>query len=383
MGGSRVPARTGGWLSEHIGVLALVVLLVGGWFVLGGISATSTTIAVLALYYAIAALSFNFLYGSLGVFSIAQPVFVAVGGYTSVYLWNTYGVSPWFSLLIAPVFAMVLALPVALVATRIGGGAIITALITLIVAEAVPAILIAINPLGGAIGLYPKGATSGSFSAMQYSSGVDFTRILLVINVIVIGGWMWFRHSRLGMYATAVKESPSGAEAAGVATAKVRLLVFLAAAAVAAPAGVVFAQYNLQTTSDLFLGNTPLFQILVIALVGGAARPWGALVGGVIITYIAEKVSDLSTNPAIEPLTFAAVFVIMALIVPRGLSGTWARIVDSRRPKIVGSLTQPETTHHDGLLPNTAAPYTAGHTTAEPTASKASKAVPTHNQPSA
>jgi len=67
--------------------------------------------------------------------------------------------------------------------------------------------------------------------------------------------------------------------------------------------------------------------------VGGAARPWGSLVGALLIVYVAQEVSNLSgSNPAAEPVTFAGVFVIMVLIVPRGLSGTWARVVAQRRP---------------------------------------------------
>jgi len=325
--------------SANQGVLALAVLLVAGWFVSGTLSAVWISIMVLALYYAIGGISFNFLYGSLGTFSLAQPIFVAVGGYTTIYLYNTYGVSPWLSLLIAPVFAAILALPVALVATRIGGGAVLTALVTLIVAEAVPPLLYAIGPLGGAIGLYAKSPPNITFSDMQFAAGIDYVRILLVINVLFIGFWMWWKRSRYGLLVAAIKDSPEAAEAVGVAKARLRLVVFLIAAMLAAPAGVIYAQYNLLTSPDVFLGTTALFLIIVIALVGGSARPWGSLAGALVITYLSTEVSNFSgSNPAATPVTFAAVFVVMALIIPRGLSGTWARLADRRRPGPSGGL---------------------------------------------
>lgn len=331
--------RAAALATRYRGPLALLAVLVVGWLVAGAVDATTVTILVLALYYSIGGLSFNFLYGSLGIFSLAQPVFVAVGGYTSIYLYNTYGISPWLSLFIAPVIAAIIALPIALVATRIGGGAVLTALVTLIVAEAATPLLIAIKPLGGAIGLYAKSPPNPTFWDMQFANGADFVKILLVINVLLIGFWMWWRHSKYGLFTTAVKDAPDAAASVGVANARIRLSVFLVAAMLAAPAGVVYAQYNLLTSPDLFLGATAMFQFIVIALVGGAARPWGALVGSLIITWLSQEVSNWSGgNAGAAPLTFAVIFVIMALIVPRGISGTWERIVERRRPKVSASL---------------------------------------------
>jgi len=328
------------FVSSYQGMIALLALLVVLWFAPSALSAAGLSTLVLALFYAVGGISFNFLYGSLGIFSLAQPVFIAVGGYTSIFLFNKFGVSPWLSLLIAPVIAAILALPVALVATRIGGGAVLTALVTLIIAEAVTPILIAITPLGGAIGLYAKSPPVITFGDMQFASGLTYVRILAVINVLFIAFWMWWKRSRFGLFTAAIKDSPEAAEAAGIANGRLRLSVFLIAAMLAAPAGVIFAQYNLLTSPDIFLGGTALFQIITIALVGGAARPWGSLAGALLIVYVAQEISNLSGgNPAAEPVTFAGVFVIMVLIVPRGLSGTWARVAAQRRPDSGGALS--------------------------------------------
>jgi branched-chain amino acid transport system permease protein len=325
--------------SAHQGVIALVLLLVVGWFVPQALDAAGVSILLVALYYAIGGLSFNFLYGSLGIFSLAQPVFIAAGGYTSIYLYNTFGISPWLSLLIAPVIAAILALPIALVATRIGGGAVLTALVTLIVAEAATPILIAIRPLGGAVGLYAKSPPTITFSDMQFASNIVYVHILLVINVLYIAAWMWWKRSRFGLFVAAIKDSPEAGESVGIAKARLRLSVFVIAAMLAAPAGVVYAQYNLLTSPDLFLSTTALFQLIVIALVGGAARPWGALAGALLITYLSQEVSNLaSSNPAAAPVTFAAVFLVMALIFPRGISGTWEHVAATRRPAATGAL---------------------------------------------
>jgi len=75
-----------------------------------------------------------------------------------------------------------------------------------------------------------------------------------------------------------------------------------------------------------------LFQLLVVALVGGSARPWGALVGALVITELSQYLSRAAGDrPGIAPLIFAAAFLVMALAMPRGISGAWARLVTARR----------------------------------------------------
>jgi branched-chain amino acid transport system permease protein len=300
-----------------------------GWIFLGIIPAASLSVLVLALYYAVGGTSFNFLYGSLGVFSLAQVIFLAVGGYTDVYLYDRFGVSPWLSLLIAPVVAALLALPIALASDRAGSGPIITALITLIVAEAIPPILIAIRPLGGAIGLYVTTPAHPTFWSMQFSSQAAFTRTLFVYCVVIMLVLSLWKRSRAGYYVTAIKDSPEASAAVGIPNTRMRVLTFMVSAAIAAPAGVIYAQYSLEVNSDLFLSSTALFEVIVVALVGGAARVWGGFVGAIVIVLLSNEITSLANGaPGVGPLTFAGVFLLIALIMPRGLTGTWAQIAE-------------------------------------------------------
>ena len=124
-----------------------------GWLVVGALPAAALSMIVLALFYSAAGSSFNLLYGSLGIFSLAQPVFVAIGGYTSSYLYVRHGISPWIGLVAGMACAAIIAVPIGFIAMR-RPGTVMTALVTLIVSEAATPILSAIKPLGGSIGLY-------------------------------------------------------------------------------------------------------------------------------------------------------------------------------------------------------------------------------------
>lgn len=321
--------------------LGLLALLVIGWFWIGAMSAATVSIAVLALYYAAGATSFNLLFGVLGIFSLAQPIFFATGGYSSVYLYNTYDLSPWIGMLVGSLVAAVLAIPIGFAAMR-HSGHIITALVTLIIAQAAVPILAAIKPLGGANGLYVALEPEDDFGAMQFVAGQPYARILLVINVVLIGGLLWFKRSRFGYWAAAVHDSEQAASASGVPVQRLKVAIFVVSAAIAAPAGAVYAQYNLFVNANLFLG-AGIFQVIVVALIGGAARAWGPLVGAAVAVTLTHELTDLADGrPGIGPLTFACAFLFLALVMPRGISGTWAAVVERRRPITSGgSLERP------------------------------------------
>jgi branched-chain amino acid transport system permease protein len=324
----RAQARPGQAEGRPLGTagpwIVLAVFFVIAWFIVGALSAAALSVLVLALYYGASASSFNLLYGSLGVFSLAQPVFVAIGGYTGVYLYLQHGVSPWLSLLIAMAVAGIIALPIGVIAMR-RPGTVITALVTLIVLEAAAPIFSAITPLGGSIGLYIPVKTGTDWGAMQFADNVPFARIFLLLNVLIIAALMGLRRSKYGLWLTAIRDSPDAASACGVPVLRVRMGVFVASAMVAAVPGVVYAQFNLLVNADLFLGTAVLFQLLVVALVGGSARPWGSLVGALVMTELSYYLSQAAGDrPGVGPLTFAGAFFVMALALPRGISGGWA-----------------------------------------------------------
>src|SRR5699024_3934506 len=106
-------------------VFGLVALLAIGWPLLGAFDRTTVSILIVGLYFAVGATSFNFLWASTGAFSLVQPVFLADGGYTAIYLANEHSVSPWISLLVAPIFAGILAIPIVLAAIRAGTGTVL------------------------------------------------------------------------------------------------------------------------------------------------------------------------------------------------------------------------------------------------------------------
>jgi branched-chain amino acid transport system permease protein len=320
-------------------IAALIVLLVGGWLILSSMSDPTAAIAVLALYYAVAGLSFNFLQGTLGLFSLAQPVFLLVGGYTDAFLAKEYNLSPWYCMFIAIGVSVVLAVPIGFACVRSTSSAILVALVTLIIAEAIAPVVVSISGLGGGLGLLIDVKDNPTFGDMEWVSPGSFAKLLLVVNVILIAVLTWFKRTRWGFWAAAARDVPIAANAVGVPVRRLSILLFVASSAAVAPAGVIYAQYNLNVTTDLFLSTTSLFQVSVVALAGGASRAWGALSGAIVVVYLTQKAGDISSgHPGLPDLTFAVLFLLMALALPRGIAGTWAFLADKRTRRLAGPL---------------------------------------------
>jgi branched-chain amino acid transport system permease protein len=316
----------------------VVVLLVGGWLLIDSMSDSLAATALRVLYYGVACLSFNFLQGSLGMFSLGQPVFLLVGAFTDAYLNTRYDISPWACIFIAIVISAVIAVPIGLASQRSTSSAIFVALVTLIIAEAVAPIVVGIKALGGGLGLLMTVQDHPTFGDMQFESPATFAKMLLVLNVLLIGAYTWFKRSRWGYWAAATRDGSAAANAVGVPVRRFSLTLYVAGSAVIAPAGVIYAQYNLYVTTDQFLSTTALLQVAVIALAGGVGRVWGALSGAVLVVYLTERAADISNgHPGLPDLTFAVLFLIMALTLPRGISGTWALVVERYRRRRAGA----------------------------------------------
>ena len=299
--------------------IALAVFFVLGWLILGALPAAALSVVVLALYYAAAGSSFNLLYGSLGVFSLAQPVFVAVGGYTGRLLVRALRPVAMAQPADRDGVRRDLSVPIGFVAMR-RPGTVVTALVTLIVLEAATPILAAVTPLGGSIGLYLPVKQGTDWGALQFATGVPFARIFLVLNVAIIAGLMWFALRPVRPLGYRDPGQRGRRQRVRVPVLRMRMGIFIASAMIAALPGVIFAQYNLLVNADLFLGTEVLFQLIVVALVGGAARPWGTLVGALVMTELAQYLSNAAGDrPGIGPLTFAGAFLVMALAMPRGI----------------------------------------------------------------
>ncbi|MEM8688720.1 MAG: branched-chain amino acid ABC transporter permease [Pseudomonadota bacterium] len=158
---------------------------------------------------------------------------------------------------------------------------------------------------------------------------LDYLRIspkhlLIIVSALVLMFAVHYllTYTKIGKAMRAMSDSPELARLTGIDTEKVVLATWVVGAALACAAGVFLA---IDTHVETRMGFKLLLPMFAAAILGGVGRPYGALVGGLIIG-LAEEISSypfFGTEPLLNPGYKAGVaFAIMIGILiwrPSGL----------------------------------------------------------------
>lgn len=136
--------------------------------------------------------------------------------------------------------------------------------------------------------------------------------VMLLIHVIL-------RYTKFGKAQRAVADSRELARVSGIDAAQVVRLTWLLAGAISGLAGFVLAISVGSITPTL--GNTFLLVIFAAAIVGGIGKPYGAMLGALLIG-MAMEVSALYIAADYKPVVAFAFLILTLLVRPNGLFPT-------------------------------------------------------------
>lgn len=349
-----VAGRRPWWRAALVPVAVLVVLAALPYAsvplpgVLPGLvnSPGSMQLLALCLVFGGVALSYDLLFGRTGLLSFGHALFVAAGSYTAALVLAQPGTGLGSALGAAVVVGVVLPLVVGAVALRVSG--IAFAMVTLAFAQA-GSILVLRNP-GGLTG-GEEGLALNRDGLPELLVGVANApyRYWLALAYLALA-WAvvaWLVRSRVGHVWAAARENPERVGVLGLSVYRAQLLAVVAGGLLGTLGGVahllvVGGATPSITTAEFTLG------LLVMVVLGGAGSRWGAVLGGVLYTYLDNRLLELASSDAVEGLpavlrvplsepTFVlgALFVAVVFFAPGGLVG----LVRRRRraaPTVVG-----------------------------------------------
>jgi ABC-type branched-subunit amino acid transport system ATPase component len=133
--------------------------------------------------------------------------------------------------------------------------------------------------------------------------------------------------SRTGRAVRALRRGHVAAEAFGVPTAKMKLLVFIHAAVLAGLSGWLYAHFQ-QFVNPTPFGLNAGIEYLFIAVVGGAGYVWGAVLGAGVVTILKDILQSVlpalfKINAQLETIVFGGLLVLLLQVAPGGL---WPRL---------------------------------------------------------
>jgi branched-chain amino acid transport system permease protein len=327
----RLPgAISGSGLPRGVSLLMWPLLLVVGFLLpslLGGSNRIYTTFVLIAIF-AVMAYGIDIVISYLGEVSLGHTLFWAGGAYTTAVMAVKYGWPPLASLAAALLLstAMAVVLGLATIRTR----EFVFSLVTY--AAAVIGLTVVSNNafLGGSDGLVgvpllELPALGGSYTAR---SDADLWPIAYVVLVLVVLLLARFRRSRLGASALMTQMNPDLATTLGVDVRRVRVLVFVLSAPVAALAGWLYAYQRSYVSPDLISPYFLLFMLTAVILPGRRLL-LGPLVGAAILTTQQQL---FSFGGDADKIVLGGLLAGVLLLSPDGLVGLWRAAVHRVRP---------------------------------------------------
>ena len=307
------------------------------WLLPGTVDMVSAagTLQVLGLCFVFAtmALGYDVMFGFTGLLSFGQALYFAEGAYVF-----DIALSDWHWALL-PALALtfsvgaVLAAGLGAISLRVSG--IAFAMVTLAFAQA-GYYLIQDNPhnlTGGDTGLVL--VTSRLPSLLV---GVANTRDLywLALGCLALA-WAaarWLTSSQLGRLWLAIRENERRLEALGFSPFPFKLASFTLGSLLAVAAGVVYVLLVGTVEPSSVASTTVTVSVLVMVVLGGTGRRWGAVVGAFSYVYLEQLLLKIAAEPSFsslppvlrDPLSqpdflLGAIFVLFVLFAPGGLTG--------------------------------------------------------------
>jgi branched-chain amino acid transport system ATP-binding protein/branched-chain amino acid transport system permease protein len=268
---------------------------------------------------ALVAMGLVLLTGVGGLTSFGQAAFCGFGAYTTAVLTTAYGMSPWLTLPLSLLVSGLAAVLLGLVTVRLSGHYL--PLGTIAWGLGLFYLFSKLEFLGrndGISGIPPLAI--GSFKmldpgAIYYAiwAGVLISA-LLTMNLL---------DSRTGRAIRALRRGHIAAEAFGVRTPRMKLLVFIYAAMLAGLSGWLYAHFQRAANPTPF-GAQAGIEYLFIAVVGGAGYVWGGVLGAAIVVILKEVLQSylpllLHGEGQLETIVFGILLVALLQLAPAGV----------------------------------------------------------------
>ena len=280
--------------------------------------------------YSLVSLGLVLLTGVAGQTSFGQAAFVGLGAYTTAVLTTKYGLSPWLTLPIALAITLVIGYVLGIITLSMGGHYL--PLATIAWGISLYFLMGNIEAFGGFTGLtgVPPVSIFG-FELLKESHFYYFIWLVVLAALWCVANLL---DSRPGRAIRALKQGATMVEAFGVHPGRMKTAVFVIAALLACLSGWLYA--HLQR----FVNPTPFginqgIEYLFMAVVGGAASVWGAVLGATLITLLKTWLQDLLPKiigeaGQFEIIVFGILLVIILQYARDGLLPYLQRFVPQR-----------------------------------------------------
>ncbi|WP_195176175.1 branched-chain amino acid ABC transporter permease [Mesorhizobium sp. INR15] len=278
-----------------------------------------TSIATLAIFFAVASTGLNVVYGYAGLLSFAQVGFWGLGAYVSALLVTDHGFSPWTAIACAGVVCVITSLAGGLAALRVSRDAfvVITLSFSLLLQLLARSWTSLTRGAMGIPGLPSPRILAGDTVLLDGNTASGFYWIALGCGALVIAATWWLLRSRIGRAFIAVNLDENLARSQGISVFLHQLSAFALSALIGGLAGALYV-FKLGIVDPGIFDIYYAQMMLIIVIVGGAGHFWFVLLMSFVFTALPEL---LRLAPELRMILFGLVLIITIQFMPQGLGG--------------------------------------------------------------
>ena len=284
---------------------------------------------ILSMIFAVAAASWDITIGYCGLFNFAHMTFFGIAAYTSAILSTTYGITPWITMPIGALSAVLASLVVGLPSLRLGG--VYVAMFGLAFLQVVGFIYLfdPFNLTHGPNGIQlvpPLSIGPISFGGLNKIPNYYYTLILLAISAMALYKLV---KSPVGLALQAIRDNENYAMSRGISPYKFKIIAWVVSAFFSGLAGAFYPHYNGVVSLET-LGFSLVALTLSYLVVGGMGTIFGPILGAFFMTFVSEQLRGLA---GYRFLVVAVAVILVVALAKGGLADLITRLFKALQPK--------------------------------------------------
>jgi len=270
---------------------------------------------LLSCIFATMGLGLNLIYGLLKIVNVAQISYAIFAAYLSYFLYRSYGIDPFFSLIfIIPItFVLGVLNYLFIEKLRIPQSQTLVALLSLL--------FIAVS-LMTEVWSADFRYNPPEYSLYKIQIGDLIIRYPLLISLIIALGAtvllaLLLDMTSLGIKIRAAAENPDAAKLTGINVSNVFMITYGLGTSLAGVAGVIV---TLLYSFYPFLQIEWLGRLFALVILGGMGRTFGPLAGAVVLG-VSEAITIQFTSPVWAEMVAYTLLIIVLFLRPKGILG--------------------------------------------------------------
>lgn len=300
-------------MNKKMIIASLIYILAGAiLLVLGNVGVMSGNVmryAMRIFLYITIGQMWNLLSGYAGMTSLGQQTFIGIAGYSVAMATTVYKLHYYAGMAIGVAISVVAALVLSVLLQNMRG--MYFAISTLVVAEAFGTFFLSWKYVGRGAGM--------TVTVVPYPRINTLYSLALVLCMITVAVVYLLLQSKLGLGLMAMRDDVDAAKSLGVNTDRVKMIVYIIAAAFTALAGSIFFINKGTIYPESGFNISWTISMVFIVIIGGVGTMEGPVVGAVVYVLLEEI---LAHYPGLSNIILGCITIPVILFMPKGIVGS-------------------------------------------------------------